>query len=127
MKIMNPGKKQSAVEKLLYDKAQLEALIKEREKNLGRDFAYICNNASSLIISGFTSLLFPSGRAKKPALSPTENVKKDAPDRPFALPGGMAIAKSLVPLVWEIARPFILTWGINRMKRIVKKALGIRA
>jgi hypothetical protein len=126
METINPNKKQSAIEKLLHDKAQLEVLIKEREKNLDRSFTYIRNNASILMVSGFTSLLFPSDKPGKRTLSLVESVKKTVLDRPLALSGRIAIAKSFVPLVWEIVQPFILTWGINKVKRIIKKALGDR-
>jgi hypothetical protein len=112
---MNRNNKLSATEKLLHDKALLESLIKERENNLSRDFAYIRDNASSLMFSGFTSLFFPSDKSKtnkeQLALSSCEKREK-----PLAVSDWLAIGKGFVPVVWEIAQPFVLTWGINKAK-----------
>jgi hypothetical protein len=107
---MNPNKKKpSAIEQLLQDKRLLEAHIEECEKNLDRDFTYIRDNSSSLLISGITSMLIPSGKSK-------ENKKQNL------LFGGLAIGKQFMPLLWEIAQPFVLTWGINKVKGLLKKA-----
>jgi hypothetical protein len=105
---MNPNKKQSAIEQLSQDKAVLEAYIKEREKNLGCDFTYIRDNTSSLLISGITSMLMPS------------NKKQNPPS------GRSAIGKQFMPIVWDIVQPFVLTWGIHKVKGLLIKALGVR-
>jgi hypothetical protein len=109
---MNPDKKLSAIEQLLRDKAALEACIKEREKNLDCDINYIRDNIPGLLFSGITSMLMPSSKSKK-------NKKQSS------LSGGLSIGKQMMPILWEIAQPFILTWGIRKAKGLLKKALGI--
>jgi hypothetical protein len=116
---MNRKKKQSAIEKLLYDKAQLETLIKLREENLVRDFTHIRDNSSNLIITGFMSLLFPSDKAKTNQLSPEENARKTRSDKHPALFDYMAVGKEFMPIIWEIVKPFVLTWGINKAKDLI--------
>ncbi|MDR2384394.1 MAG: hypothetical protein LBD80_01840 [Tannerella sp.] len=123
---MNRKNKLSAIEKLLHDKAQLEALIEVYEKKLGKDFVYIRNNSSSLIISGFTSILFPaSDKSKKdkekPALSSGKDIKKTSLEKPITFFDWLIIGKRLVPIVWEIAQPFVLTWCINTAKGLIAK------
>jgi hypothetical protein len=117
---MNRKKKPSAIEELLHEKAQLKMLVKESEQNLNSDFAYIRENASSLLISGFTSLLFPSGKPEKekgqPVLRSGGKIKKRSSDKSLTIFDWITVGKGFVPVVWEIVQPLVLTWGINKAK-----------
>jgi hypothetical protein len=55
----------TAIEKLLADKSDVEAKCKLQEKKLADDFEYIRKNASFLLLSGISFLLFSNGHTKK--------------------------------------------------------------
>ena len=116
MNTKNQTGKPAPIDKLLADKAHLERIIKVCEQNLGRDFRYIRDNSSSLIISGFTSMLFSSDKLKKGQPALLSGSRKTSADAPLKFVDYVHIGARMLPVVWEIAQPFVLTWGINTAK-----------
>ena len=53
------------LEKLISDKERIRKQCVIQEQKLNDDFSYIQENAGSLLISGFTTLLFPNTKSKK--------------------------------------------------------------
>ena len=51
------------LEKLIFDKEQIRRQCVVQEQKLNDDFLYIQENAGSLLISGFTGLLFPNTKS----------------------------------------------------------------
>lgn len=103
-------------EKLISDKARIRRECAIQEQKLNDDFSYIQENAGSLLISGFTTLLFPNTKSKK-----TESTEATAspasssqPLSPIGISDYLSIAQGLFPLAWDVAKPFLLTWGIRK-------------
>jgi hypothetical protein len=93
----------------------IEAMCREQEKKLGEDFAYIRDNAPELLLSGISSLLFSSGKsAKKTDTAMVDRGKREELTVPFAASDYLAIARNLLPVVWSIIQPMLITWGINK-------------
>lgn len=100
-----------------------------QEQKLSEDFAYIQDNASSLLLSGVSGLLFPprnsASKNEKNALSAHGNEAHDpTKTTPASLSDYLAIGKSLLPVAWEIAQPLLLTWGIGKVKSLLFGAFG---
>ena len=53
------------LEKLISDKERIRRQCVIQEQKLNDDFSYIQENAGNLLISGFTTLLFPNTKSKK--------------------------------------------------------------
>ena len=64
------------IEKLLAEKQQVQEACRKQEEKLNQTFAFIQANAGSLLLSGFSSLLFP---AKPKGKNQTEKVAQDTP------------------------------------------------
>ena len=84
---------QTPLEKLISDKERIQRQCKRQEQKLNEDFSYIQENAGSLLLSGLSSLLFPSNK------STTKTNDK------------------MIPIAWDLAQPFIMTWGIKKAKK----------
>ncbi|MDR1523750.1 MAG: hypothetical protein LBS79_00645 [Tannerella sp.] len=103
----------SPIEQLLADKTNIKAMCREQEQKLGEDFAYLRENVSGLLLSGISSLLFSSGKAGK------KTDERNESNVPFAASGYLAITKSLLPVIWSIVQPMLITWGINKAKSFI--------
>lgn len=108
------------LEQLISDKQRLEEACRVHEQKLSDDFSYVQENAGSLILSGISSMLFPSAKS---------NTKKEASPGIMAsaasaathslslgLSDYLSIAKGIFPFAWDIAQPFLFTWGIKKAK-----------
>lgn len=82
---------------------------------LNSDVAYIQANAGSLLLSFLSSSLFPSkGNASSAENKNTVKHESELPaSSGFSFAGIMPVAKNMIPLVWDIARPIIVSWGIK--------------
>ena len=100
------------LEKLISDKERIRKQCVIQEQKLNDDFSYIQENAGSLLISGFTTLLFPNTKSKK--TESTETVTASQPVTPIGFSDYLSIAQGLLPVAWDVIRPFLLTWGIRK-------------
>ena len=100
------------LEKLISDKERIRKQCVIQEQKLNDDFSYIQENAGSLLISGFTTLLFPNTKSKKTE-SP-ETATASQPVTPIGFSDYLSIAQGLLPVAWDVIRPFLLTWGIRK-------------
>lgn len=90
-----------------------------RERELNEHLAYLQANAGSLILSGLSTILFPSSpkKEKKPAgIKPREGAA-GAPSASLGMSDYLSVAKNLVPVFWEIAQPLITSWGIRKIRQ----------
>jgi len=111
---------QSPLEKLLADKEQIRHQCQQQEQRLNASVAYIQDHAGSLLLSGVSSLLFSgSGKTaqKTIALSPPKGSQDKVS---LGLADYLSIGKTMIPLLWEIVQPLIITWGIRKAKTIIK-------
>ena len=139
MKQQTPNRPPMPIEKLLADKNEVEARCRIQEKKLHDDLGYIRDNASHILLSGLSTLLFPSaGHAKSPKRKPeTQSVvpvndKSVQNGSPFSVSNLSVVAGAIAPIVWKIVRPMIIKWGMNKAKSLLiglftKKEVAVTA
>lgn len=113
---------QTPLEKLISDKTRIQEQCKIQEQKLNEDFSYIQENAGSLLLSGLSSLLFPSNKSTTKAntsRSDTTSSTAGLPSMPLGIGDYLSVAKGLLPFAWDLAQPFIVTWGIKRARKWV--------
>lgn len=109
---------QTPQEKLISDKARIQQECQMREQKLNDDFSYIQENAGSLLLSGLSALLFPGTKqSKKTNDNSPASVTPGQSAIPFGLSEYISLGKNMLPLVWDIAQPFIMTWGIKKAQK----------
>ncbi|MCD8269860.1 MAG: hypothetical protein LUD46_16290 [Parabacteroides sp.] len=101
------------LEKLISDKKRIRRQCVLQEQKLNDDFSYIQENAGSLLLSGFTTLLFPNTKSKKTESTETAT-PPILPTVHLGISDYLGIAQSLLPAAWDVAKPFLLTWGIRK-------------
>ena len=101
------------LEKLISDKERIRKQCVIQEQKLNDDFSYIQENAGSLLISDFTTLLFPNTKSKKTESTETATTASQ-PVTPIGFSDYLSIAQGLLPVAWDVVRPFLLTWGIRK-------------
>ena len=101
------------LEKLISDKERIRKQCVIQEQKLNDDFSYIQENAGSLLISGFTTLLFPNTKSKKTESTETATTASQ-PVTPIGFSDYLSIAQGLLPVAWDVVHPFLLTWGIRK-------------
>ncbi|MDR2774915.1 MAG: hypothetical protein LBC19_09285 [Tannerella sp.] len=112
----------SPVEQLFADKRNIEAQCRKKEKKLGDDFACLRDNAAGVFLSVVSSLLLPPGKSgKKTGAATTGSYKRNGLKIPAAAaaPAYYAVIRSLIPTAWNIIRPMLITWGINKAKSLI--------
>jgi hypothetical protein len=98
-----------------------------QEQKLEEDFSHIRENAGSLLLSGFTGLLFSGPKtAKKTNASALPATAVSGQPDPFKLANILSIGKELLPAAWEIARPLIFAWGIKKITNLILKPKPLR-
>ena len=109
--------RQTPLEKLISDKERIQRQCKRQEQKLNEDFSYIQENAGSLLLSGLSSLLFPSNKSTtKTNDKNTAPVTAGQPSIALGISDYLSIAKGMIPIAWDLAQPFIMTWGIKKRK-----------
>ena len=104
--------RQTPLEKLISDKERIQRQCKRQEQKLNEDFSYIQENAGSLLLSGLSSLLFPSNKSTtKTNDKNTAPVTAGQPSIALGISDYLSIAKGMIP------QPFIMTWGIKKAKK----------
>jgi len=110
--------RQTPLEKLISDKERIQRQCKRQEQKLNEDFSYIQENAGSLLLSGLSSLLFPSNKSTtKTNDKNTAPVTAGQPSIALGISDYLSIAKGMIPIAWDLAQPFIMTWGIKKAKK----------
>ena len=121
---MKQPTKQTPLQKLLADKEQIRQQCRLQEQKLNEGFVYMQDNAASLLLSGVSALLFPdSGRTAKKgkATSSSGHTQETAS---LGLSDFFSIGKTMVPVLWDIVQPFIITWCIRKMKKIINNVFA---
>jgi hypothetical protein len=95
-------KKQTPLEKLLSDKASLSEQCLRQEQKLGDTLAYVREHSGRLLLSGLSGTVFPGSSSPKEQCS---------------------VGKAALPLVWNIARPILVAWGISKIQSLLLRRL----
>lgn len=114
------------LEKLISDKQRIQEQCKVQEQKLNQDFSYIQENAGSLLLSGLSSLLFPANKSTTKTNTNEQTSASSTTGQPLISLGVgdyLSVAKGLLPLAWDLAQPFIMTWGIKKAKKLVTNLL----
>ena len=111
------------LEKLQANKQRLQTACDEQEKKINATFSYIQENAGSLLLSGVSSLLFPSKPSNKADSKPAVTQKDNATNpSPLSTTDILSLGKSLLPVAWDIIQPILISWSIRTAK---KKIIGL--
>lgn len=113
---------QTPLEKLISDKRRIRQQCVIQEQKLSDDFSYIQENAGSLLLSGVTTLLFPNSKSTKKECAPAP-AKNDTPLASLGISDYLGIAQGILPMVWDVARPFMITWGIRKAQNWITHLL----
>lgn len=109
---------QTPLEKLLADKQRIQQACVEQENKINDTFAYIQENAGSLLLSGLSSLLFPAKPQKKGETQPNAAVNTvPAATSPLGLSDYLSVGKALLPLAWDVIQPLVVSWGIRTIRK----------
>lgn len=115
----------SPAEQLFADKTDIKEKCRMQEKKINADFAYIRDHAGGLLLSGISSLIFPSKNTneksadKLPAGAHKHSDKsKNNRLSIFDFP---AITKSILPLAWDILQPIVITWVLSKSGSFITK------
>lgn len=112
------------LEKLISDKQRLLGECHIREEKLNEDFSYIQEHVGSLLLSGVSSLLFPSTKSHaKKEDSSHKPVSTASSGLSLGMSDYLSMAKGLLPMAWDIAQPMLLSWGIKKAKNWVSHLL----
>lgn len=112
------------LEKLISDKQRLSGECHIREEKLSEDFSYIQEHVGSLLLSGVSSLLFPSAKSHtKKEDSSHKPVSTASSGLSLGMSDYLSMAKGLLPMAWDIAQPMLLSWGIKKAKNWVSHLL----
>lgn len=122
-------KHQTPLEKLLNRKEQLRLQSKLLEQTLGEDLGYIQKNMGSLALSTAKSMIFNSSKKKEEHRSLSERSASQAAvagaeKKGIDLSEILSTTKEFLPIAWDVAKPFLITWGIRKAQLLLGKAFS---
>ncbi len=126
---MNKQQQMTPREKLQAERLRLQQACVSQEKLLNEDFAYIQEHAGSLLLSGFSALLFlgSKNRSARETNAPKQAVATSSQiPVSLGLSDYLAVAQSLVPIVWDVVRPLLTAWGIQKIQSWILRKLFAR-
>jgi hypothetical protein len=106
------------LEKLQVEKERVRHLLQQQEHKLNEDLSYLQENAGVVLLSGLTSFLFPGSKGSKKKALPADKQSQavQAPMASYGFADFLSIGKMMIPVLWEIMQPLIITWGIRKLK-----------
>ena len=108
-------------EKLKAERLRLQQACLLQEQRLNEDFAYVQENAGSLLMSGLSMLLFPSNKKHTKEQKQTTATTTQVPVS-LGLSDYLSVAQSLLPVAWDVVRPLLAAWGIQKIQTwIIRK------
>lgn len=123
-------KAQTPLEKLTADKQRIKLAAYMKEKELNANFQYIQEHGGKLLLSGAVSAILPGSKSTNKTRQSSSSMMSSSlmSSIPSALTGlalggaknYFSVGKNLLPVVWGIAQPFILTAGIKGAKKLIK-------
>lgn len=114
--------RQTPLEKLISDKKQIEERCHLQKKILNSDFTYIQENSTALFFSGITSLIFHKSKPTQ-GTTPSSASDKVQPLQPLGFSDIISIGKGMLPVLWDITKPLLISWGIKKAVFVFSRAL----
>lgn len=110
---------QTPLEQLRSRKRQVKIQSEIKKDKLTADLKYVQENAGKLVMHGITSAILP-GKSNKQHQSRPSSLPSTLAD--IALGGASTYlrgTRGTLPFVWNIAQPFLLTWGVKGAKKLI--------
>lgn len=111
---------QTPLEQLLAKKEKVRQQVKVQEDKLNANFKYLHDNAGKLVINSITSAILPH-KSPKPNQSASSSRPSSLTD--IAVGGVSSYLKGnkgIFPMIWNVAQPFLFTWGIKGAKKVIR-------
>lgn len=111
---------QSPLEKIRARKETLRLEADIQADQISNNLKYIQNNGTKLVLNSITSAVFPS---QKESHNPSASSGSSLSLTDMALGGVSSMMKGnkgILPLIWNFAQPFVLTWGLKGAKKLIK-------
>lgn len=105
------------LDRLLAEKLQLRQQCLLQEQQLNKEWEYIRQHARPLLISGIVSFF------SSHTVTDKENNEQSNTEGQSYVPDYLSIAKETWPLIWNMAKPLLINWGISKMKEWVEKII----
>jgi len=109
------------LEQLKARKQQLQFEAQIRQNKIGNNFQYIQHHGGKLVLNTVTSAVLP--KRATGVINSLQPASRTSSIANLALGGASTLLKGnkagLLPIVWGIAQPFILTWGIKGAKKFI--------
>ena len=114
---------QTPLEKLISDRRRIQQECTIQEQKLNADFSHIQENAGTLLLSGVSALLFPNTKTKYKGTESNQPVHtSEVPSMSLGFADYLSVAQGLLPVAWDVARPLLTAWGIQKVQAwIIKK------
>lgn len=107
------------LEALQRRKQELRQQARLQEEKMGDNFRYIQDNGGKLVLHSMTAALIPGKSASQRSSSASGTPHSGLTN---GLIGGVSTAlksnTGILPMLWQIAQPFVLTWGIKGVKKL---------
>jgi hypothetical protein len=105
------------------DRRRIQQECTIQEQKLNADFSHIQENAGTLLLSGVSALLFPNTKTKSKGTESNQPVHtSEVPSMSLGFADYLSVAQGLLPVAWDVARPLLTAWGIQKVQAwIIKK------
>lgn len=116
------SKPQTPLEKLTAEKIRIKKETEEQEIKLNRHVTYVQANAGSLFLSFVSSMLFNQSDKKSSKALPAADSGEEAKDAVatnLSFADFIPFTKLLIPAVWEISKPILISWSIKKATSVV--------
>jgi len=125
---MKQPTKQTPLEILLADKEQIRQQCRQQEQKLDQAYAYAQEHVGSLLLSGLFSLLFSNAGESKKRKDVTSSRQLSVAKTPavsLGLSDYLKVGQMMLPVIWDIAQPVIIAWGIRKIKTLFRKRVKV--
>lgn len=111
---------QTPLEALQARKEQLRFDAHVQEEKIGANIKYMQHHGTRLVLHSVASTILPGSSAAPNGPSKTSTRPSGLTD--LAMGGISSLMKGnkgILPLIWNFAQPFVLTWGIKGIKKLL--------
>ncbi|MDR0348154.1 MAG: hypothetical protein LBH90_01510 [Tannerella sp.] len=111
---------QTPLAKLQHKKESVRRESELQIQKLEQHLLYVKENAGSLVLSGISSLLLPGSKTSPKKGKVQQSLPAQA-THPFGLLNYLSLGKEMLPVALEIAQPFLITWGLKTVKKLITR------
>lgn len=115
---------QTPLVKLQHRKDRIRLESCEKERKLNDHFSYMRKNAGGLAFAGLSSLLSSRSKKAQRGNNNTYAISVKELFSPLNLLSTFSAGKGLLPVAFEIAQPFLITWGFKIVRKLVRNTFA---